>query len=121
MGLSLVNLILFKPPPSEGYNIPSRIFNLETSRGNNISATYIRRKGANVTILFSHGNAEDLNSVYYWMRKLSRDLDVNVMGYDYTGYGDNQSKYPERESLTSLHTPFLWDLNITFSCLRRPK
>jgi hypothetical protein len=71
-----------------------------------------------VTILFSHGNAEDLNSAYYWMRKLSRDLDVNVMGYDYTGYGDNRSKYPERESLTSFHNIFVWDLNITFSRLR---
>jgi hypothetical protein len=93
---SLVDLILFKPPLSKGYHIPSHIFSLETSRGNTISATYLRRKGANVTILFSHGNAEDLNSAYYWMRKLSRNLDVNVMGYDYTGYGDNQSKFSAR-------------------------
>jgi hypothetical protein len=111
MAASLVNLLLFKPPPSEGYTIPSRIFNLETSRGNTISATYIRRKGANVTILFSHGNAEDLNSAYYWMRKFSRDVDVNVMGYDYTGYGDNHSKCPERESLTSFHTLFLFGIS----------
>lgn len=39
-----------------------------------------------MTLLYSHGNAEDLNSSYSWMRRLSRDLNVNVIGYDYTGY-----------------------------------
>lgn len=47
----------------------------------------IRARTANVTILYSHGNAEDLNSSFSWMRRLSRELNVNVVGYDYTGYG----------------------------------
>lgn len=46
-----------------------------------------------MTILFSHGNAEDLNTAYSWMKKLSKNLSVNVIGYDYTGYGYSNSKY----------------------------
>ncbi|CAK4085929.1 unnamed protein product [Aphanomyces euteiches] len=44
-------------------------------------------RGATYTILFSHGNAEDLGMIYEWFREISRQLNVNVMAYDYTGYG----------------------------------
>jgi pimeloyl-ACP methyl ester carboxylesterase len=93
MPSSLVNLFLFKPPDTREYNIPSEIFYLETSKGYRIAATHIQRKGANVTILFSHGNAEDLNSAFHWMKKLSKKLDVNVVGYDYTGYGGSEGEF----------------------------
>lgn len=53
----------------------------------------IRARSANVTFLYSHGNAEDLNSSYSWMRRLSRELNVNVIGYDYTGYGLSTGKH----------------------------
>ena len=45
-----------------------------------------------MTLLYSHGNAEDLNISYGWMRRLSRALNVNVLGYDYTGYGISTGK-----------------------------
>jgi abhydrolase domain-containing protein 17 len=40
-----------------------------------------------VTILFSHGNAEDLGMIYDWFNDLARVLRCNIMAYDYTGYG----------------------------------
>ena len=39
------------------------------------------------TLLYSHGNAEDLGMIYDWFREVARVLNVNVMSYDYTGYG----------------------------------
>jgi pimeloyl-ACP methyl ester carboxylesterase len=39
------------------------------------------------TLLFSHGNAEDLERVAIWIRRLSRMLGVNTLAYDYPGYG----------------------------------
>mmetsp|Transcript_26218 Transcript_26218/g.58272 ORF Transcript_26218/g.58272 Transcript_26218/m.58272 type:complete len:508 (+) Transcript_26218:131-1654(+) len=52
-----------------------------------IPAFFIKRRDATLTLLFSHGNAEDLGMMHERMKSLSRELDVNVMCYDYTGYG----------------------------------
>lgn len=84
---SIVNSLLFKPPMIRPYDFPSRMIHLTTKHREQITATMIRARSANVTLLYSHGNAEDLNSSYSWMRRLSRELNVNVVGYDYTGYG----------------------------------
>ncbi|GIL83944.1 hypothetical protein Vretimale_10958 [Volvox reticuliferus] len=40
-----------------------------------------------LTILYSHGNAVDLGHMLPVYRDLARVLRVNVMGYDYSGYG----------------------------------
>ena len=87
---SLVNLLLFRPPKTRGYYISSRVFYIENALGSRIAVTHVRRKGATITILYSHGNAEDLNIAFEWMTTLSEELDVNVIGYDYTGYGRNK-------------------------------
>jgi hypothetical protein len=86
---SIVNSLLFKPPQSFPYDFPLRILRLTTARGETIAAAHVKRRGAHVTMLFSHGNAEDLNSSYHWMKRLSKDLNVNVLGYDYSGYGES--------------------------------
>lgn len=52
-----------------------------------IPAFFIRRRNAKQTILFSHGNAEDLGMMFPWMKELAVKLSVNIMAYDYTGYG----------------------------------
>lgn len=39
------------------------------------------------TLLYSHGNAEDLGSVLPYIMFLADNLNVNVVSYDYTGYG----------------------------------
>lgn len=44
-------------------------------------------RGASVTVLYSHGNAEDLIDVQDSLQKLAQELDVNVLGYDYRSYG----------------------------------
>lgn len=44
-------------------------------------------RGAPVTVLYSHGNAEDLIDIQDTLQMLSEELDVNVLGYDYRGYG----------------------------------
>ena len=52
-----------------------------------IPAFFIRRSNATQTILFSHGNAEDLGMMFARMKELAVKLGVNIMAYDYTGYG----------------------------------
>ena len=52
-----------------------------------IPAFFLRRKGAKVTILFSHGNAEDLGMMYRRMKDMAMIFCANILAYDYTGYG----------------------------------
>jgi hypothetical protein len=40
-----------------------------------------------VTILFSHGNAEDLGMIFEWFVLVSAELSVNILAYEYDGYG----------------------------------
>ncbi|KAG1675417.1 hypothetical protein FOA52_012336 [Chlamydomonas sp. UWO 241] len=49
---------------------------------------------ANVTILYSHGNAVDIGPMMPVYMGLSKLLKVNVMGYDYTGYGASAGELP---------------------------
>jgi hypothetical protein len=44
------------------------------------------------TIIVSHGNAADLGSMYVFYSMLHSNLGVNVVGYDYTGYGASIAK-----------------------------
>lgn len=44
---------------------------------------------SNTVIVYSHGNAEDVSMTFPWAKHLARRLNVDVMCYDYTGYGTN--------------------------------
>lgn len=91
---SFVNKVLFRPPPCEdGYEFPTDTVRLTTSEGNTISALYLKRsKKTNVTVLYSHENGEDLNTSYRYLTKLTRRLSVNIMAYDYSGYGESTGR-----------------------------
>jgi fermentation-respiration switch protein FrsA (DUF1100 family) len=41
------------------------------------------------TLIYCHGNAEDLGVIRTWCRRVSQSLRVNVMAWDYPGYGFN--------------------------------
>ncbi|CAG0895424.1 unnamed protein product [Darwinula stevensoni] len=47
------------------------------------------------TILFSHGNGEDLGRVAHFLLKLSDKFDCNVFSYDYSGLGRSTGKPSE--------------------------
>jgi len=87
-----ISSLLFQPPPPT-YLHPSRHFWLTTELGSGIPAFFIDRR-ASTTILFSHGNAEDLGMIYDWFVDLARVLRVNILAYDYTGYGKSSKSVP---------------------------
>jgi len=82
-----INSLLFRPPATTPLH-PSCRFWLTTAYGSRIPAVYFKRSGANITILYSHANAEDLGLMFGWLKCLSRRLNVNILAYDYTGYGE---------------------------------
>ncbi|KAF8654332.1 hypothetical protein HU200_061511 [Digitaria exilis] len=57
---------------------------VRTRRGSEIIAMYVRRPGASLTVLFSHGNAADLGNMHRIFVELSARLHVNLMGNNST-------------------------------------
>jgi pimeloyl-ACP methyl ester carboxylesterase len=83
----IISTLLFQPPENPTTLASSKYFWLKTSRGSQIPAFHIKQSHARFTILYSHGNAEDLGMIYNYVSELSRLLYVNILAYDYTGYG----------------------------------
>jgi pimeloyl-ACP methyl ester carboxylesterase len=85
MGQSISHLV-FQPPRVTYLQTNSSFLWLTTKTNVTVPAFYIDRK-SKVTVLFSHGNAEDLGMFYEAFCDFSRELRVNVLAYDYEGYG----------------------------------
>ncbi|KAF4356315.1 hypothetical protein CsatB_027178 [Cannabis sativa] len=68
------------------------VLKLKTRRGNEIVAVHVKHPRASSTLLYSHGNAADLGQMFELFVELSARLRVNLMGYDYSGYGQSTGK-----------------------------
>lgn len=81
----VVTSLVFQPPEL-GYPNDPNITWIKTTSGAVIPVCFVDRQ-RKLTILFSHGNAEDLGSVIPAFKYLADVLGVNVIAYDYFGYG----------------------------------
>ena len=84
-----MNSLVFEPP--EAHLEPS-VMNVSdtvpSSHGQHtIPIITCKHRLARIVLVYSHGNAEDLRTTYQWCRTLSNRLYVNVVAYDYCGYG----------------------------------
>ena len=97
---SLITNILFMPPlkvHDEDQDTDNDA-TLTTSHGSQIQVkSYIKNRNY-LYMLISHGNAEDIYGVYEWVSKiLVNFVNVNIVMYEYTGYGLNQENFSCRE------------------------
>lgn len=82
-----------------------------TSRGQRVAMLLVPCAGARFTILYSHGNAADIGAMIGRLLELSRHLGVNVVAYDYTGYGMSSGKLPsEADSYGDVTAAVEWAL-----------
>lgn len=77
--------VLFQPPPSS-YSASKEFLALQTRTGTAVAAVYLPNPGAYRTILYSHGNGEDLGDILPWLRVM-QERGFAVLAYDYPGYG----------------------------------
>jgi len=63
---------------------------------------------AKYTILYSHGNATDCGAMYAYYVHLAQSLGVNVVGYDYTGYGPYDGLPNERQTYKDIEAVYAW-------------
>jgi hypothetical protein len=79
---------------------------LRTKSDAKVPAFYIDRK-ATITLLFSHGNAEDLGMIYEWFCEFTREIQVNLLAYDYEGYGKASGAPSERACYNDIEAAYL--------------
>ncbi|KAF3610846.1 hypothetical protein DY000_02051677 [Brassica cretica] len=83
----VTGLLLLAPFPHRE-NV--EIHKLQTRRGTEIMAMYVRHPMANSMMIYSHGNAADLGQMYELFIELSIHLKVNLMGYKGVGRVDGE-------------------------------
>jgi abhydrolase domain-containing protein 17 len=88
--------MIFQPQLS-GYRDNAGISKLTTSGGAKISAIYLAYPEATFTVLFSHGNAEDIGYDQDLLEQI-RNAGFSVLAYDYEGYGTSEGKPSERHA-----------------------
>ncbi|XP_052195729.1 uncharacterized protein LOC127803508 [Diospyros lotus] len=99
----LTGLLLLSPFPHRE-NV--EILKLATRRGTEVVAVYIRHPMATSTLLYSHGNAADLGQMYELFIELSIHLKVNLIGYDYSGYGQSSGKPSEHNTYADIEAVY---------------
>ncbi|XWS37176.1 hypothetical protein CRYUN_Cryun19dG0020300 [Craigia yunnanensis] len=82
------------------------VLRLPTRRGTEIVAVYVRYPMATSTPLYSHGNAADVGQMYELFIELSIHLRVNLMGYDYSGYGQSSGKPSEQNTYSDIEAAY---------------
>ena len=96
MAAFISDRIIFQPQQA-GYRDHPGIVRLTSSDGARLSATYLPNREAEFTVLFSHGNAEDIGDVQPLLERI-RAAGFAVFAYDYQGYGTSEGKPSERHA-----------------------
>ncbi len=100
--------IIFQPQPSS-YRDTNQIIKLN-SEGVQISAIYLNDPKATYTILYSHGNAEDIGL----LRPMLEDMKVmgySVLAYDYRGYGTSSGTPSEENAYRDVDAAYNYLVN----------
>ncbi len=82
----LADHMIFFPPPSSYDDDFEGLVHLESAAGDTIAAYHRVTPGAPVTVLFAHGNAEDVGDGAGHAERYAA-LGVSVLAFDYPGYG----------------------------------
>ena len=110
---SAIHKIAFQPPRKTAYKDKS--FFIHDSFGNKIAAIYYKQNNAKYTILYSHGNAEDMSQISEYLKDLSERLNVNIILYDYSGYGLSDglpSEHTFYQNIESVYNHLIYKFDI---------
>ena len=94
-------------PPTPTYQDSANIIRLETRDRESISATYFPNFSASYTILYAHGNNEDLGQILPVLLHLN-ELGFGVFAYDYRGYGTSDGKPSERNAYQDIDAAYAY-------------
>ena len=93
MAFVLAERMIFMPP-SASYAAGEFVFRrIEVDGSDSVAVVHLPNEAARYTILFSHGNAEDLGHIFPVLRRL-HGAGFGVIAYDYRGYGQSTGGRP---------------------------
>jgi fermentation-respiration switch protein FrsA (DUF1100 family) len=96
--------VIFQPQRSS-YRDTADIIKIKTIDGESISAKFYQNPDAKHTILFSHGNAEDIGINESFALRL-RDSGFNILAYDFRGYGTSDGSPSEENAYADIDAAY---------------
>ena len=82
----LADRLIFLPPPASYDERRLPILRVNTDDGNALAVLHLPKSAASHTLLFSHGNGEDLGYLAPFLLELNQ-AGFAILAYDYRGYG----------------------------------
>lgn len=98
--------MIFMPQPSS-YKDTKEIIKIPVNQTEKISALYLPNSQAAYTLLYIHGNAEDLGDISPLLDRL-HSWGFSVFAYDYRGYGTSDGKPNESNAYQDAETAYTY-------------
>ncbi|MEN8128431.1 MAG: alpha/beta hydrolase [Planctomycetota bacterium] len=94
-------------PPKASYADEPEVIKIPVNRDETISAVYLDGSPEGYTLLFSHGNAEDIGQNLPFFRQCQRN-GFGVFAYDYRGYGTSDGKPTEQNTYQDIDAAYAY-------------
>ncbi|NEO27023.1 MAG: alpha/beta hydrolase [Kamptonema sp. SIO4C4] len=102
----MADRMIFIPPPVS-YSDSEEILKLTTPDQEKIAAVHLRNPDADYTLLYVHGNAEDLGQIQSVLQILY-NAGFSVFAYDYRGYGLSEGQPSEANAYEDVNTAYAY-------------
>lgn len=101
-----LDALLF-PAPRASYEDSADIIKLKSQDGVNISARYMPQRSAKYTVLYSHGNGEDMGEDEFFYQQIA-EWGFSLFIYDYHGYGTSGGVSNEENLYLDIDAAYLY-------------
>jgi len=103
-GFLLSDIMIF-PRPNSSYADDKEIIKIETADGLRISAIHKEVDHSKYTIIYSHGNGEDLGDIKDFLDRV-KGLGCSIIGYDYPGYGTSEGSPSVADTISAIEAVY---------------
>ncbi|OQW96257.1 MAG: hypothetical protein BWK77_05635 [Verrucomicrobia bacterium A1] len=98
-------------PPAPGYAEGNGVYRISSRDGTPIAVLALTNRNPTATVLYVHGNAEDIGGVRDLL-EVYRDAGFDVFTFDYRGYGISGGKPTTRHSCDDIDSVYNHLLNV---------
>lgn len=102
----ITDKLIFQPQNPGYRSLPNEV-RIPTADDQTLNAVFLEAPNARHTLLFSHGNAEDLSNVTPFMQQFQH-AGISVLMYDYRGYGTSDGRPSTRNAKQDVSAAYRW-------------
>ncbi len=104
-GCFMADSLIFQPHEASYEKNNSIVEKIAREDASDLNIIYIENPKSKYTVLFSHGNAEDLGDIYPFLLEYD-SKGYSVIGYDYQGYGQTKGISSEENCYRDINDVF---------------